>query len=63
MAGVAPEYRIFASLVLSAFLFLYVVVAPRVMAGGEWQPFSWIVRLGIYLGALQIGQPSWLDYW
>jgi hypothetical protein len=33
------------------------------MAGGEWQPFSWIVRLGIYLGALQIGRPSWLDYW
>ncbi len=63
LAGVAPEHRVFASLVLSAFLFLYVVVAPRVMAGGEWRPFSWIVRLGIYLGALQIGRPSWLDYW
>jgi hypothetical protein len=63
LAGVAPEYRAFASLVLSAFLFLYVVVAPRVMAGGEWRPFSWIVRLGIYLGALQIGRPTWLDYW
>lgn len=60
--GVAPEYRVFASLVLSAFLFLYVVVAPRVMAGGEWRPFSWVVRLGVYLSALQIGRPSWLEF-
>lgn len=62
LAGVAPEYRVLASLVLSAFLFLYVVVAPRVLAGGEWRPFSWVVRLGVYLSALQLGRPSWLDY-
>jgi hypothetical protein len=60
--GVAPEYRFFASLVLSAFLFLYVVVAPRVMAGEDWRPLSWVVRLGVYLSALQIGRPSWLDF-
>jgi hypothetical protein len=60
--GVAPEYRLFASLVLSAFLFLYVVVAPRVMAGEEWRPLSWVVRLGVYLSALQLGRPSWLDF-
>jgi hypothetical protein len=60
--AVAPEYRFFASLVLSAFLFLYVVVAPRVMAGEAWRPLSWIVRLGVYLSALLIGRPSWLDF-
>lgn len=62
LAGVAPEYRVLASFLLSAFLFLYVVVAPRVMAGGEWRPFSWVVRLGVYLSALQLGRPSWLDF-
>lgn len=62
LAGVAPAYRVLASLVLSVFLFLYVVVAPRVMAGGEWRPLSWIIRLGVYLSALQIGRPSWLDF-
>jgi hypothetical protein len=62
LGGVAPEYRVLATLVLSAFLFLYVVIAPRVMAGGEWRPFSWVVRLGIYLAALQLGRPSWLDF-
>jgi hypothetical protein len=60
--GVAPEYRGFATLVLSAFLFLYVVVAPRVMAGGEWQPLSWVVRLGVYLSALKLGKPTWLAF-
>jgi hypothetical protein len=62
LAGIAPEHRYIASLVLSAFLFLYVVVAPRVMAGGEWRPFSWVVRLAVYLSALQLGRPSWLDF-
>lgn len=62
LAGVAPEYRVLASLLLSAFLFLYVVVAPRVMAGGEWRPFSWVIRLGVYLSALQLGRPSWLAF-
>jgi hypothetical protein len=62
LAGVAPEHRVLASLVLSAFLFLYVVVAPRVLAGGEWRPLSWVVRLGVYLSALQLGRPSWLDF-
>ncbi len=62
LAGVAPEYRGLASLVLSAFLFLYVVVAPRAMAGDPWRPFSWIVRLGIYLTALELGHPSWLGF-
>jgi hypothetical protein len=60
--GVAPEHRLFASLVLSVFLFLYVVVAPRVMAGGEWRPLSWVVRLGVYLTALWMGRPPWLDF-
>ena len=62
MVGVAPEYRGLASIVLSAFLFLYVVVAPRAMAGDPWRPFAWVVRLGLYLSALQIGQPSWLGF-
>jgi len=62
LAGIAPEHRLFASLVLSAFLFLYVVVAPRVMAGGDWRPLTWTVRLGVYLAALWIGQPSWLEF-
>jgi hypothetical protein len=59
LGGVAPEYRGFASVVLSAFLFLYVVVAPRAMAGDPWRPVSWIVRLGLYLSALHLGRPSW----
>jgi hypothetical protein len=59
LGGVAPEYRGLGSVVLSAFLFLYVVVAPRVMAGDPWRPLSWIVRLGLYLTALQLGRPSW----
>jgi hypothetical protein len=62
LQGVAPEHRLFASLVLSVFLFLYVVVAPRVMAGGEWRPFSWTIRLGVYLAALWLGRPEWLDF-
>jgi hypothetical protein len=62
LQGVAPEYRLFASGVLAAFLFLYVVVGPRVMAGDEWRPLSWVVRLGFYLSALWLGRPSWLQY-
>ena len=62
LAGVAPEYRLFASGVLAAFLFLYVVVAPRVMAGEDWRPLSWVVRLGFYLAALWLGRPEWLAY-
>jgi hypothetical protein len=62
LQGVAPEHRLFASLVLSAFLFLYVVVAPRVMAGGEWRPRAWLFRLGAYWAALWLGRPAWLDY-
>lgn len=62
LQGVAPDHRLLASLVLSAFLFLYVVVAPRVMAGGEWRPFAWIVRLGVYLAALWLGRPPWLEF-
>jgi len=62
LSGVAADHRLFASLVLSAFLFLYVVVAPRVMAGGAWRPFAWIVRLGVYLAALWLGRPPWLDF-
>lgn len=62
LRGVVPEYRLFASGVLAAFLFLYAVVAPRVMAGEDWRPFSWMVRLGFYLGALWLGRPEWLKY-
>jgi hypothetical protein len=62
LAGVAPEYRLFASGVLAAFLFLYVVVGPRVMAGEDWRPLSWVARLGFYLAALWMGRPSWLQY-
>lgn len=60
--GIAPEYRLFASGVLAAFLFLYVVVAPRVMAGEDWRPLSWVARLGFYLSALWLGRPEWLKY-
>ena len=62
LQGVAPEHRVFGSLVLSAFLFLYVVVAPRVMAGGVWRPFEWVARLGLYLAALWLGRPGWLEF-
>jgi hypothetical protein len=62
LTGVAPEHRFTASLVLSAFLFLYVVVAPRVMAGGPWRPMAWVVRLGLYLLALRLGRPAWLEF-
>ena len=62
LQGVAPEYRLFASGLLAAFLFLYVVVGPRVMAGEDWRPLSWVVRLGFYLAALWLGRPSWLAY-
>lgn len=62
LAGVAPEYRLFASGVLAAFLFLYVVVGPRVMAGEDWRPLSWVARLGFYLSAVWLGRPSWLQY-
>jgi hypothetical protein len=62
LQGVAPEYRVFGSLALSAFLFIYVVIGPRVMAGEDWRPFSWMVRLGVYLAALQLGRPDWLAY-
>jgi hypothetical protein len=62
LQGVAPEYRVFGSFALSAFLFIYVVIGPRVMAGEDWRPFSWMVRLGVYLAALQLGHPSWLAY-
>jgi len=62
LAGVAPEYRLFAAGVLASFLFLYVVVAPRVMAGEDWRPLSWVIRLGFYLSALWLGRPGWLKY-
>ena len=62
LSGVAPEYRLFAAGVLAAFLFLYVVVAPRVMAGEDWAPLSWVIRLGFYLAALWLGRPQWLQY-
>jgi hypothetical protein len=62
LQGVAPEYRLFGAGALAAFLFLYVVVGPRVMAGEDWRPLSWIVRLGFYLTAIWLGKPSWLQY-
>jgi hypothetical protein len=62
LSGVAPEYRLFASGILAAFLFLYVVVGPRVMAGEDWRPLSWVVRLGFYLTAVWLGRPSWLQF-
>jgi hypothetical protein len=54
---VRAEYRLFASGVLAAFLFLYVVVGPRVMAGEDWRPLSWVVRLGFYLSAVLARTP------
>ena len=62
LQGVAPEYRLFGAGALAAFLFLYVVVGPRVMAGEPWSPLSWVVRLGFYLAAVWLGKPSWLQY-
>jgi hypothetical protein len=62
LQGVAPEYRLFGAGALAAFLFLYVVVGPRVMAGEDWSPLSWVVRLGFYMAALWLGRPSWLQY-
>jgi hypothetical protein len=58
--GVAPEYQLFASGILAAFL--YVVVGPRVMAGEDWRPLSWVVRLGFSLTAIWLGRPSWLAF-
>jgi hypothetical protein len=62
LQGVAPEYRLFGAGALAAFLFLYVVVGPRVMAGEPWSPLSWVVRLGFYMAAVWLGKPSWLQY-
>ena len=62
LQGVAPEYRLFAAGLLAAFLFLYIVVGPRVMAGEDWRPLSWVVRLGFYMSAVWLGRPSWLQY-
>jgi len=60
--AVAPEYRLFGAGALAAFLFLYVVVGPRVMAGEDWSPLSWVVRLGFYMAAVWLGKPAWLQY-
>jgi hypothetical protein len=47
------------SVVLAAFLFLYAVVGPRVLAGEAWQPGWWLVRFALYVVALLIGRPWW----
>lgn len=62
LQGVAPDHRWFASLVLAAFLFLYIVIAPRVLAGESWQPLAWVIRFGFFATALWLGHPSWLAY-
>jgi hypothetical protein len=32
------------------------------MAGEDWRPLSWMVRLGFYLSALWLGRPGWLRF-
>jgi hypothetical protein len=54
-----PAARLWLSLLLAAFLFLYAVVGPRVLAGEAWTPGYWLVRFGIYVVALWLGRPSW----
>jgi hypothetical protein len=56
---VAPAGQLWLSLLLAAFLFLYAVVGPRVLAGEAWTPAYWVARFGIYVGALLLGRPSW----
>ena len=47
---------------LAAFLFLYAVVGPRVLAGEAWTPAWWVVRFGLYVAALLLGRPGWLRW-
>jgi hypothetical protein len=49
-------------LLFAAFLFLYAVVGPRVLAGEAWTPIWWVVRFGLYVAALLLGRPGWLQW-
>jgi hypothetical protein len=55
LAKVPEGYRGIAPLILAAFLFLYSVVGPRVMAGGPWNALAWVLRLVLYVTALKLG--------
>ena len=49
-------------LLFAAFLFLYAVVGPRVLAGEAWSPAWWVFRFGLYVVALRLGRPAWLRW-
>jgi hypothetical protein len=54
-----PATALVVSLVFAAFLFLYAVVGPRVLAGEPWTPRWWLARFGLYVAALLLGRPGW----
>jgi hypothetical protein len=55
LQGTGPALGI----LFAAFLFLYAVVGPRVLAGQPWTPIWWLLRFGLYVGALLLGRPEW----
>jgi hypothetical protein len=58
----APAAALAGPLVLAAFLFLYAVVGPRVLAGEPWTPLGWLARFALYVGALWLGRPAWAGF-
>jgi hypothetical protein len=63
---VTPEFLqgagLAVGLLFAAFLFLYAVVGPRVLAGEAWSPTWWTVRFGLYVAALLLGRPGWFRW-
>jgi hypothetical protein len=63
---VTPEFLqgagLAVGLLFAAFLFLYAVVGPRVLAGEAWSPAWWVFRFGLYVVALLLGRPAWLRW-
>jgi hypothetical protein len=55
LQNVPAGYRGIAPVMMAAFLFLYTVIGPRVMAGGPWNAVVWLLRFGLYVAALKLG--------
>lgn len=54
-----PVAQLAQSVVLAAFLVLYAVVGPRVLAGEAWTPAWWLARFALYVAGLLLGRPAW----
>jgi hypothetical protein len=55
LQNVPEGYRGIAPVMMAAFLFLYTVIGPRVMAGGPWNALVWVLRFVLYAAALKLG--------